>query len=83
MYTETLERDDTLCRQGFGEWLFSLQSPFSTAGLPAALEAAATGVVMSIPCFRFFCFYAINSYWKTAEAYNFVQTCPIGCWMEE
>jgi hypothetical protein len=30
-------------RQGFGEWLFPLQSPFSTAGLPAALEAAATG----------------------------------------
>jgi hypothetical protein len=32
-----------LWRQGFGEWLFPLQSPFSTAGLPAALEAAATG----------------------------------------
>jgi hypothetical protein len=30
-------------RQGFGEWLFPLQSPFSTAGLPAALEAAVTG----------------------------------------
>jgi hypothetical protein len=38
--------------------------------------------VMSIPCFRFFCFYGIHSYWKTAEAYNFVQTCAIGCWME-
>jgi hypothetical protein len=30
-------------RQGFGEWLFPLQSPFSTAGLPAALEATVTG----------------------------------------
>jgi hypothetical protein len=30
-------------RQGFGEWLFPLQSPFSTAGFPATLEAAATG----------------------------------------
>jgi hypothetical protein len=30
-------------RQGCGEWLFPLQSPFSTAGLPAALEAAVNG----------------------------------------
>jgi hypothetical protein len=30
-------------RQGFGEYLFPYQSPFSTAGLPAALEAAASG----------------------------------------
>jgi hypothetical protein len=30
-------------RQGFGEWLFPLQSPFSTVGLPAALEVAVTG----------------------------------------
>jgi hypothetical protein len=32
-----------LWRQGFGEWLFPLQSPFSTAGLPETLEAAMTG----------------------------------------
>jgi hypothetical protein len=32
-----------LWRQGFGEYLFPLQSLFSAAGLPAALEAAASG----------------------------------------
>jgi hypothetical protein len=37
------ELNDAVWRQGFGEWLFPLQSPFSTAGLPAALEVAVTG----------------------------------------
>jgi hypothetical protein len=30
-------------RQGCGKYLFPHQSPFSTAGLPAALKAAASG----------------------------------------
>jgi hypothetical protein len=33
----------TLWRQGCGIYSFPHQSPFSTAGLPAALEAAASG----------------------------------------
>jgi hypothetical protein len=37
------QRREFLWRQGFGEWLCPLQSPFSTAGFPAALEEAATG----------------------------------------